>query len=168
MAKHVKKRTVSHARKKSVPKGVIIGSSITAVVAVLAVVTILLLQNGVLDMAVSAVRSLFDGAESSSSEPLDPSSGAAPQPDDVSRPEKPYEPVPEIPGNFAHPDEMRGVWLAAGEDYLTAETDTGDEVKAQIDAAFATLQEWGFNTVILPLSYNGQACILPFYRRRFP
>lgn len=77
MAKHVKKRTVSHARKKSVPKGVIIGSSITAVVAVLAVVTILLLQNGVLDMAVSAVRSLFDGAESSSSEPLDPSSGAA-------------------------------------------------------------------------------------------
>lgn len=157
MAKHVKKRTVSHARKKSVPKGVIIGSSITAVVAVLAVVTILLLQNGVLDMAVSAVRSLFDGAESSSSEPLDPSSGAAPQPDDVSRPEKPYEPVPEIPGNFAHPDEMRGVWLAAGEDYLTAETDTGDEVKAQIDAAFATLQEWGFNTVILPLSYNGQA-----------
>ncbi|MFR1436162.1 MAG: hypothetical protein ACLSS9_13220 [Acutalibacteraceae bacterium] len=41
MAKHVKKRTVSHARKKSVPKGVIIGSSITAVVAVLAVVTII-------------------------------------------------------------------------------------------------------------------------------
>ena len=156
MAKHVKKRTFIHARKKKVPKGVIIGSSITAGVAVLAAVTILLLQNGVLDMAVSAVHSLFGGAETSSSEPLDPSSDTAPQPDDVSRPEKPYEPVPEIPGNFAHPDEMRGAWLVAGEDYLIAETDTGDKVKAQIDAAFATLQEWGFNTVILPLSYNGQ------------
>ena len=156
MAKHAKKRTVGHARKKSVPKGLIIGSGITAGVAVLAAVAILLLHNGVLDLAVSAVRSLFDGAGSSSSEPLDPSSGTAPQPDDVSQPEKPYEPVPEIPGNFAHPDEMRGAWLVAGVDYLTAGTDTGDEVKAQIDAAFATLQEWGFNTVILPLTYNGQ------------
>lgn len=156
MAKHAKKRTVGHARKKPVPKGLIIGSGITAGVAVLAAVAILLLHNGVLDLAVSAVRSLFDGAESSSSEPLDPSSGTAPQPDDVSQPEKPYEPVPEIPGNFAHPDEMRGAWLVAGVDYLTAGTDTGDEVKAQIDAAFATLQEWGFNTVILPLTYNGQ------------
>ena len=156
MAKHAKKRTVGHARKKPVPKGLIIGSGITAGVAVLAAVAILLLHNGVLDLAVSAVRSLFDGAGSSSSEPLDPSSGTAPQPDDVSQPEKPYEPVPEIPGNFAHPDEMRGAWLVAGVDYLTAGTDTGDEVKAQIDAAFATLQEWGFNTVILPLTYNGQ------------
>lgn len=57
---------------------------------------------------------------------------------------------------FAHPDLMKGAWLVAGTDYDQSGSDTGETVKEQIDAAFKTLSEWNWNTVIVPLSKNDQ------------
>jgi len=53
---------------------------------------------------------------------------------------------------FSRPDQMRGVWLSDGVDYLLNESDDETAVKAQLDAAFAKLGEWKFNTVIVPFS----------------
>ncbi len=58
--------------------------------------------------------------------------------------------------SYTAPNQMKGVWLVAGTDYLNGQADTGEDVRAQIDAAFASVSEWQFNTVIVPLQMNGQ------------
>ncbi len=64
-------------------------------------------------------------------------------------------PVPDPKPQF--PEHMKGVWITAGVDYLTADSDKGETVKQQIDAAFAAVSDWEFNTVLLPLHKEEKA-----------
>lgn len=51
---------------------------------------------------------------------------------------------------FSRPEELRGVFLTAGVDY--AETADETSGRAQLDAALDTVADWGWNTLLLPLS----------------
>lgn len=135
-----------HAKKKPIPKGVIIGSVATAAVAVIAVVCVVLTQTGVL----ASLAGLFQGpdlVESSSLPPAD-SSGL-----EVSEPEPEPEPEPV----FRRPDTLSGVLLTAGVDYMTGSKLDGQTVRQQIDTALAAVKEWSFNTVLLPVTAGGKA-----------
>lgn len=71
----------------------------------------------------------------------------------TTQPTTPPEPDPE----FFVPAEMKGVWITPGVDYLTSKKDTVSTVKTQIDKAFAAIEDWQFNTVLLPLHLNEKA-----------
>ncbi|MBE6758331.1 MAG: hypothetical protein E7552_07305 [Ruminococcaceae bacterium] len=61
---------------------------------------------------------------------------------------------PETPPpvrEFVRPEQMRGVWLTAGVDYNVSGTADENAVRAELDAALATLKEWSWNTVIVTL-----------------
>lgn len=137
----------NHAKRRSVPKGVWIGSAATAAAAILVTVGILLVNNGVL----AAFMGLFSRSPSSlvDSSTLPPvESAASAQPDP--------EPEPE-PVVFRRPDKLSGVRLTAGVDYLTGGKESADAVKAQLDAAVTAAKDWGFNTLLLPVTYKGKA-----------
>ncbi len=55
------------------------------------------------------------------------------------------------PPEFSRPEEMKGVWITPGVDYLTSKNDTAATVKTQIDKAFAAIDSWEFNTVLVPM-----------------
>lgn len=61
------------------------------------------------------------------------------------------------PVAFNYPDYMKGMYITAGVDYLTDGRTSTDQVKADIDAAFAAVKEMSMNTVIFPLTYNGKS-----------
>ncbi len=69
------------------------------------------------------------------------------------------EPEPEPP-DYAVPDTMKGVWLTPGTDYLITGKETVSAVKKQIETAFSAIDEWEFNTVLLPL-HRGEAALYP-------
>ena len=64
-------------------------------------------------------------------------------------------PVPEA--EYAYPDEMKGVWLTPGIDYLTSQKDTAQKVRGQIDALFTEIAAWKFNTLLLPMHLETEA-----------
>ncbi len=67
------------------------------------------------------------------------------------------------PGQYNKPDEMKAVWLKAGVDYLKKNTDTAATVKKQIDAALSQMEEWKFNTVVLPVQSGAEALYTSAY-----
>lgn len=135
----------NHWKKRTIPKGAIIGSAVTAGVALLAVVGIVLAQCGVLD----ALAGLF----AASSQPGVVDSSTLPPAQESSEPEPEPEPEPV----FRRPEALSGVRLTAGVDYLTGDGDSAQTVKQQIDDALAAMQEWKFNTILLPVTADGRA-----------
>lgn len=69
------------------------------------------------------------------------------------------EPEPEPP-DYAVPDTMKGVWLTPGTDYLVTGKESVSAVKKQIETAFSAIDEWEFNTVLLPL-HRGETALYP-------
>ncbi len=70
------------------------------------------------------------------------------------------EPEPEPEPEYAVPSVMKGVWLTPGTDYLISGKENAATVKKQIDTAFATMDEWEFNTLLLPL-HRGEVAVYP-------
>ena len=66
------------------------------------------------------------------------------------------EPEPE----YAVPNVMKGVWLTPGTDYLVSGKETAAAVKKQIETAFSAIDEWEFNTLLLPL-HRGETALYP-------
>ena len=125
MAKHVKAVALS--------KGWKITIAVTASMLAVALLCALFAYGGVLD----AMASLFSGntAATPSTTITTPT---------TTEPQK-IEPV------YQKPEEMKGVWLTPGVDYYTSSKNTAKTVKQQIDTAFSAMEEWEFNTLILPL-----------------
>lgn len=61
------------------------------------------------------------------------------------------QPSPEPEPEYAVPEEMKGVWLTPGTDYIKTGKESAATVKKQIDTAFEVIDEWTFNTLLLPL-----------------
>lgn len=152
----------SHAKKRQLPTKWIVSTIVCAVVAIFIITGILLVNNGVLDtlsgifQAASQPGDLSSGGSAVSSAPSGNSSSGSSNSSDTSEPNLP-PPLIQGSGNYARPDLMRGVWLTAGTDYLISGKETAAQIKKQIDSAFASLKEWEFNTVLIPLLYNGKA-----------
>ncbi len=66
-------------------------------------------------------------------------------------------PTPLPPAQHAVPEEMKGAWLTPGVDYLTTKSPTVKTLKQQIDTAFSNIEEWGFNTLLLPFFKEKEA-----------
>lgn len=126
MAKHMKAIGLS--------KGWKIAIATMAIIVAVAGVCFVCAYGGVLD----ALSSLFG------SEPAVAPSVSTTTPTTTTAP-APIEPV------FKKPEQMKGTWLIPGVDYFTSAKDTGDTVKKQLDTAFEAIEEWEFNTLILPL-----------------
>ncbi len=136
MAKHTKKADLS--------KGFKIGITITACVAAVVVLCAVCAYGGVLD----AFASLFN-----SNMPTTPSTTVT-TPTTTEPPKT--EPV------YQKPEQMKGVWLTPGVEYYTSSKNTAETVKQQIDTAFSEMDEWAFNTLILPLDMeDGTTAIYP-------
>ena len=150
-----------HAKKKQLPVRWIVTSIVSVAAVGLVIVGILLVNNGVLD----ALAGIFTASSSNgSSTPESSGVSSAPSAPDSSDPSSDSSSEPEPPppliegsGNYARPEQMRGVWLAPGVDYLVSGKETAAQVRQQIDAAFASLKEWEFNTLLLPLLKDGKA-----------
>lgn len=152
----------SHVKKKPLPvKAIII--SICSVLAVgLVVGGILLVNNGFLDTIAGLMDISKEAASSAisdkpSSEGKNPSSGGnSSVPDSSDQSSTPVE-IIKGSGNYTRPEQMRGIWLTPGEDYLLSARNTGADVKKQIDSAFASMAVWEFNTILLPMMYGDKA-----------
>ena len=82
-----------------------------------------------------------------SSEPVsDPSSDPSSDPG--------TDPVPQQTPVFSFPEEMRAARITPGEDYDPAAD--WPTVCGQIDKALGTLMGYGFNTVLMPVTVNGE------------
>lgn len=150
MAQHAKKRQFP-----KIPKGAIIGSIVGVLVVCLTVTAVLLVQNGALEAIAGVFQASTYHAEK------EPVTTTGPTATGTTAPTQPSDPTPAEPAaTFQRPEEMRGAWLVPGQDYLTADSDDGARVKSQIDAAFKTLREWQFNTVIVPL-LAGEKALYP-------
>lgn len=76
--------------------------------------------------------------------------------------EPPVDPVEEPDTNtpdttpvvFRSPDEMRGVWLVPGTDFLTNLSDSSDTIKAAIDKAISDAKNLMMNTIIIDSVYG--------------
>ena len=149
----------SHAKKKPIPVKWIVASLCSVVGVGILVAAILLINNGVLDTFAGLFQAASGDPDSAvSGEVSDPFSDPGSSFPVISDPSAPSPGgLIEGSGNYARPERMRGAWLSPGVDYLLSAKDTGDTVKGQIDAAFATLKEWEFNTVLLPLFYGDKA-----------
>ncbi len=59
-------------------------------------------------------------------------------------------------GVFNAPQEIKAFWITAGVDYATSSSDTEDSIKNQITDIISQAEEYGFNTIFVPLeSANG-------------
>ena len=74
--------------------------------------------------------------------------------------EEPPVVEPEPEPEYAVPNVMKGVWLTPGVDYLISGKENAAAVKKQIDTAFATIDEWEFNTLLVPL-HRGEQALYP-------
>lgn len=54
------------------------------------------------------------------------------------------------------PSNMKGVFLTAGEDYYTQESDDGQTIRSQIDTAFDEAETLSLNTIIIDTRYEDQ------------
>jgi len=82
--------------------------------------------------------------------------------------ETPQTPVvtPVAARNIQKPQTLRGIWLTAGVDYLAGEDRSPQAVKAELDACFDQIKEYGiFNSLVVPVSVDGK---LLFLHRDFP
>lgn len=127
--------------------GLVGGTIIAASLVFLTVAALLIVNNGVLATMTSFLSEPFQKNGQETSE-----TGTTQTEGPSSQPEEDLPPGDIV---FARPDLMKGVWLNAGTDYLFNENDSGEIVKAQIGAAFDKLADWGFNTVMIPLSADG-------------
>lgn len=66
--------------------------------------------------------------------------------------EEPPEPEEE-PVFFNVPNEMRGVMLVAGRDFMTSESDSEETLASQIDTALTKAKELGMNSIIIDTKY---------------
>lgn len=66
---------------------------------------------------------------------------------------------------FARPEQMRGVWLTPGTDFLVKGSESAEQVRAQVDAALAALAEWNMNTVLVPVIDGGETLFASDYSR---
>ena len=68
------------------------------------------------------------------------------------------QPDPNTPDTtpvvFHSPDEMRGVWLVPGTDFLTSLGDSSATVKAAVDKAIADAKNLMMNTIIIDSVYG--------------
>lgn len=130
MAKHVKEVGLS--------KGWKIAIAATAGVLAVALLCALFAYGGVLD----AMASLFGG-------------NAHTAPSATTTTPTTAEPEKIVPV-YQKPEQMKGVWLTPGVDYYTSSKNTAKTVKQQIDTAFSAIEEWTFNTLILPLKLDDE------------
>ncbi len=136
MAKHMKPPTRS-------ARGWIAAIVAVVSVAVLAAACFLLSHSG----ALHAIAGLFNDSTSTTTTTEGTSTSTtttAPQP----------EPEPQ----YALPQEMKGVWLTPGTDYLVTGKESAAAVKKQIDTALAAVDTWQFNTLLLPL-HRGETAL---------
>ncbi len=126
MAKHVKTVGLS--------KGVKIAIAVTAGVLAVSLLCALFAYGGVLD----AMASLFGGNAVTVPSTTITTLPTTTEPDKI---------VPV----YQKPEQMKGVWLTPGVDYYTSSKNTAKTVKQQIDTAFSSIEEWKFNTLLLPL-----------------
>ncbi len=54
-------------------------------------------------------------------------------------------------GVFNAPDEIKSFWITAGVDYAISSSDTEETVKNQITSIISQAEEYGFNTIFVPL-----------------
>ncbi|MBQ7038702.1 MAG: N-acetylmuramoyl-L-alanine amidase [Clostridia bacterium] len=134
-----------HMRGIGLSKGWKIAIAATAAVMVVALLCALFAYGGVLD----AMASLFG------SNAVTTPSTTTTTPTTTTEPEK-IVPV------YQKPEQMKGVYLTPGVDYYTSSKNTVKAVKQQIDAAFSAIEEWEFNTLLLPLKTDDKdLCIYP-------
>lgn len=138
-----------HAKQAAKRRGFVIWLIVLAVL-VLAAAGVWAWQSGLFAAPsdTAATDSTTHAATATTSSPTTETTSTAPTTAPVPDETPPDE---DTPITFARPDEMRGVWLTAGVDYATDGQSDAD-CKAAIDTALATLAEWEWNTVILPLS----------------
>ena len=143
--------------------GIVAGSILTISLSLLSVAALLTVNSGVL----ATMSSFITGGESpvpeisdipdiSDTNPAEPHTGES----------EPSADEPPVDIVFAKPSQLKGVWLKAGADYYLKESDSGEAVRAQIDAAFEKIAEWGFNTVVVPVSVGGKCCFRIMTGRR--
>lgn len=141
-----------HGKRQTNMSGLRIATLIVAIAVVLVGACVAVVQTGLLD----SVASVFAPADPTETVESTTSSTQATT-------TVPPEPDPE----YAFPEEMKGVWLTPDVDYLTSHKNTAKIVKEQIDAAFAEIEKWGFNTLLLPMDDEGEAVyttqLLPCY-----
>ncbi len=59
-------------------------------------------------------------------------------------------------GTFTTPDEVKSFWITPGVDYALSSSDTEETIKKQITSIISKAEEYGFNTIFVPLeSENG-------------
>lgn len=78
----------------------------------------------------------------------------------TTQPSQVVTPEPLPPPEYAVPEEMKGVWLVPGTDYLVTGKESAATVKKQIDSAFTAMEGWDFNTLLLPL-HREDAALYP-------
>ena len=131
---------VKHGRQTTVPLAVRVTILVVVAVVVLAGACVAVIQTGLLD----SVASVFSPAGTT---------GTTESVTTTTQTTLPPEPDPE----YAFPEEMKGVWLTPDVDYLTSHSNSTATVKKQIDTAFAQIEKWGFNTLLLPMDDEGEA-----------
>ena len=145
MAKHFK----SSARNKKI--GVIVIAAVASLAVLAACFAVV--NSG----AIYAIAGLFSGEKTATMGGTSTTeTGATAEPEPSDDPITEPEPEPQ----YAVPTVMKGVWLTPGTDYLISGKETAAAVKKQIDAAFVTIDEWEFNTLLLPL-HRGEQALYP-------
>ena len=127
--------------RKNPTKAIVLSVGIS-LVALLAAAAVFLATNGVFASLLASVFPDKNSTTTSTSSTV-PSTTTTTQP-------KPIVPV-ELPG------QVRGVRLTAGVDFAAGEDKSPRAVQAEIVAFFDQLQEWNFNTVLLPITEDGVA-----------
>lgn len=134
--------------------GIVAGSILTISLSLLSVAALLTVNSGVLATMASfitgggeeSVPDISDIPDISDTDPAEPQTVES----------EPSADEPPVDIVFAKPSQLKGVWLKAGADYYWEESHNGETVRAQIDGAFEKIAEWGFNTVIVPVSVGGK------------
>ncbi len=126
MAKHAK---------EGIAVGWKIAAAIVSSIAVLALVCVVLSYGGVLDI----VSSWFNDTPAAA--PTAPSSTTSTT----------VTTTPPVVPVYRKPEQLKGVWLTPGKDYYLSSKNSAETVKKQIDSAFEAVDEWAFNTLLLPL-----------------
>ena len=65
--------------------------------------------------------------------------------------------IPRVIPEHSFPDEMRGVYLVPGEDFLTDINASAENIRAEIDRALSDAVNLTMNTIIVPTNLDGQA-----------
>ena len=146
-------------RKKLKHPKLVAGIISTVSVIFLSAAVLLTINDGILTTMASLISGVSDDV-SQSPVTSNPESDVSDIPDVSDLPDESEVTEPEQPVEqdivFARPDQMKGVWLKAGTDYFINGSESGEEVKAQIDAAIAKIAEWSFNSIIIPVHLNGR------------